>query len=67
LAVAMGAAIQAGILNNEMEDDIFITDVNPYALGVRVADMFSNDNMSIVYTEKYDNTSDKIRKILYKL
>lgn len=36
LAVVMGAAIQSGILNNELstETDILITDVCPYTLGI---------------------------------
>ncbi|NMB95889.1 MAG: Hsp70 family protein [Clostridiaceae bacterium] len=40
LAVVRGAAIQAGILNNELtsENDILITDVCPYTLGTSVLD-----------------------------
>lgn len=39
LAVAMGAAIQAGILSEELspENDILITDVCPYTLGISAA------------------------------
>ncbi|MFA9466249.1 MAG: Hsp70 family protein [Velocimicrobium sp.] len=38
LAVALGAAVQAGILTEEIDtqEGIMITDVSPYALGVRV-------------------------------
>lgn len=40
LAVVRGAAIQAGILNNELsaEKDIIITDVCPYTLGISILD-----------------------------
>lgn len=39
LAIALGAAIQAGMLNDEISltDGIILTDVNPYALGVRAS------------------------------
>lgn len=41
LAVVRGASIQAGILNNELssENDIMITDVCPYTLGIGVLDI----------------------------
>jgi len=40
LAVVRGAAVQAGIINNELstEKDIMITDVCPYTLGISVLD-----------------------------
>ncbi|MGH4139867.1 Hsp70 family protein [Clostridium sp.] len=43
LAVVMGAAIQGGILNDELsaETDILITDVCPYTLGVQILDDFN--------------------------
>jgi molecular chaperone DnaK len=49
-AVAEGAAIMAGILSGEIDsaNGIFITDVNPYSLGVRSAEYFSDDIMSII-------------------
>ena len=49
-AVAQGAAIQAGIIQGTVhqEDSIIMTDVNPYTLGVRCMDMFSDDNMSVI-------------------
>lgn len=49
-AVAEGAAIQAGILSGEIDQDesIVITDVNPYTLGVRVATYDSFDYMSVI-------------------
>lgn len=54
LAIALGAAVQGGILSGELdaETDIMLTDVAPYALGVRVAAEtefgFSNDCMDII-------------------
>lgn len=41
LAVAKGAAIQAGIINNELsrDTDILITDVCPYTLGIEVMEV----------------------------
>lgn len=54
LSVALGAAVQAGILNDEIsqEEGILLTDVNPYALGVRTSiDMdgfLYDDNMEIL-------------------
>ena len=50
LAVSQGAAIQAGIINDEIlpENSIVMTDVNPYSLGVRTFNGFSNDCMSVI-------------------
>ena len=51
LAVAQGAAIQAGILAGsiDQEEGIMITDVNPYTLGIRTVDGFMDfDHMSVV-------------------
>lgn len=50
LSVAMGAAVQAAMLDGKFseEDGILITDVNPYALGVRIAGgdfIFLNDDI----------------------
>lgn len=49
-AVAEGAAIQAGIIEGsiQQEDSIIMTDVNPYTLGIRAIDMFSDDSMSVI-------------------
>ena len=49
-AVAEGAAIQAAITERliDSEDSLVVTDVNPYTLGVRVTDGYSNDRMSVV-------------------
>lgn len=49
-AVAGGAAIQAGILAGviEQEEGIIMTDVNPYTLGIRVMDGFTDDRMSVL-------------------
>lgn len=49
-AVAEGAAIQAAITEGliDSEDSLVVTDVNPYTLGVRVTDGYSNDRMSVV-------------------
>lgn len=49
LSIALGAAVQAGMLNDEIsaEEGILLTDVNPYALGVRASidmDGFLYDN-----------------------
>lgn len=54
LSISMGAAIQAAMLSNEIsgEDGILITDVNPYALGVRILVeeyfMLNDDYMDII-------------------
>lgn len=44
LAVVMGAALQAGIINQELsaEKDILITDVCPYTLGVKTLGFFGS-------------------------
>ncbi len=49
-AVAEGTAIQAGIIEGsiQQENSLIMTDVNPYTLGVRVTDDFSDDRMSVV-------------------
>ena len=49
-AVAEGAAIQAAITEGLIgsEDSLVVTDVNPYTLGVRVTDGYTNDRMSVV-------------------
>lgn len=49
-AVAEGAAIQAAITEGliDSEDSLVVTDVNPYTLGVRVTDGYTNDRMSVV-------------------
>jgi molecular chaperone DnaK len=51
LAVVMGAAIQGGILNEELsaEKDILITDVCPYTLGVEVMDVVGGVPVTDVY------------------
>ena len=49
-SVAEGAAIQAAITEGliDSEDSLVVTDVNPYTLGVRVTDGYTNDRMSVV-------------------
>lgn len=49
-AVAEGAAIQAGMIQGSIrpEEGIVMTDVNPYTLGIRVMDGFTDDCMSVV-------------------
>ncbi|MBD5489869.1 MAG: Hsp70 family protein [Lachnospiraceae bacterium] len=49
-AVAEGAAIQAGMIQGSIrsEDGIIMTDVNPYTLGIRAMDDWSDDCMSVV-------------------
>lgn len=49
-AVAEGTAIQAGIIEGsiQQENSLIMTDVNPYTLGVRVTDDYSDDRMSVV-------------------
>ncbi len=51
LAVVMGAAIQAGILNEELspETDILITDVCPYTLGVKTLGYLNGFPLPDVY------------------
>lgn len=69
-AVAEGAAIMAGIIAGEMdaETGLVMTDVNPFALGVRTSDGFDEDIMSVVIprnttipvtrTERYHTVAD---------
>lgn len=49
-AVAQGAAIQAGILSGEIdqEESVIMTDVNPYTLGIRIEDGYTDDRMSVL-------------------
>lgn len=49
-AVAEGAAIQAGMIQGSIrpEDGIIMTDVNPYTLGIRTMDNWTDDYMSVV-------------------
>ena len=49
-AVAQGAAIQAGILSGEINqaESVIMTDVNPYTLGIRIEDGFTDDRMSVL-------------------
>jgi len=49
-SVAMGAAIQAGIIAGEVDTDssIIMTDVNPYTLGIRTLNGYSDDYMSVI-------------------
>lgn len=52
LAVVMGAAVQAGIINEELsgENDIIITDVCPYTLGIETMSF----SLGIPVTDVYD-------------
>ena len=52
LAVVMGAAIQGGIINNNLSDesDILITDVSPYTLGLEIMDFIGG----VPVTDCYD-------------
>lgn len=49
-AVAQGAAIQAGLIEGTLDrkNSIFMTDVNPFSLGIRAFDGISYDNMSVI-------------------
>lgn len=49
-SVAMGAAIQAGIIEGTVDSDnsIIMTDVNPYTLGIRTISDFNFDQMSVI-------------------
>ncbi|HHX59983.1 MAG TPA: Hsp70 family protein [Epulopiscium sp.] len=51
LAVVMGAAIQAGIINNELSEDqdILITDVCPYTLGIETLGLMAGMLMPDIY------------------
>lgn len=77
LAVAMGAAVQASIMSGEIDaqEGIMITDVAPYALGVRVLiDMFGmpfdnyldilvprNTTIPVTRTKRYSTAADNQR------
>ena len=52
LAVVMGAAIQGGIINQELsaEKDILITDVCPYTLGIEVVGFISGFPMGDIFS-----------------
>lgn len=83
LAVAMGAAIQAGIINQELsaEKDIVITDVCPYTLGVEVLefvagfpvpDMYDviiprNTTIPVVKEKVYSTVVDNQKKVEIKV
>ncbi|MBM7583194.1 molecular chaperone DnaK [Caldicoprobacter guelmensis] len=83
LAVAMGAAIQAGIINQELsaEKDIVITDVCPYTLGVEVLefvggfpvpDMYDviiprNTTIPVVREKIYGTVVDNQKKVEIKV
>lgn len=49
-AVAQGAAIQAAIISGEIDpsEGLLMTDVNPFSLGVRCFDGYTDDRMSVV-------------------
>lgn len=49
-AVAEGVAIQAGMIQGSIrpEDGVIMTDVNPYTLGIRAMDNWTDDCMSVV-------------------
>ena len=49
-AVAEGAAIMSGMISGDMDEEngLVMTDVNPFALGIRVTDGFDDDLMSVV-------------------
>lgn len=51
LAVVIGAAIQSGILNQELsaDQDILITDVSPYTLGIETLDYIGDFPITDVY------------------
>jgi molecular chaperone DnaK len=83
LAVAMGAAIQAAIINQELsaEKDIVITDVCPYTLGVEVLefvagfpvpDMYDviiprNTTIPVVKEKVYSTVVDNQKKVEIKV
>ena len=64
-AVAEGAAIQAGILSGELDEEqsLVMTDVNPYTLGVRAVHGFRDDYMSVVIPR--NTTIPVTRKEMY--
>lgn len=49
-SIAEGTAIQAAIISGELtgSNSIIMTDVNPYTLGVRAVNFYSDDYMSVV-------------------
>lgn len=51
MAVVMGAAVQAGIINNELsqDNDILITDVCPYTLGIATMEFMGGFPVPDVY------------------
>lgn len=83
LSVVMGAAIQSGILNDELsaETDILITDVCPYTLGVKILDVFNgieipdgysilinrNTTIPVVKEEVYYTSYDGQMKVEIKI
>lgn len=83
LSVVMGAAIQSGILNDELsaETDILITDVCPYTLGVKILDVFNgieipdgysilinrNTTIPVVKEEVYYTSYDGQTKVEIKI
>lgn len=48
--VAQGAAVCAAMIAGELDEDdgLVMTDVNPYTLGIRTADYFEHDIMSVI-------------------
>lgn len=83
LAVVMGAAIQSGILNQELsaEQDILITDVSPYTLGIEtlgyiegfpITDMYDviiprNTTIPVIKEKVYITVSDNQEKVEIKI
>ena len=69
-AVAEGAAIMASMISGDMDEEsgLVMTDVNPFALGVRASNGFDHDLMSVVIprnttipvtkTEQYSTYAD---------
>ena len=49
-SIAEGAAVQAGIISGAIQetDSLIMTDVNPYTLGIRVMDEYSDNRMSVI-------------------
>ena len=80
LAVAMGAAVQAAALSGELDPqkDIMITDVAPYALGIRImTDMYGipfdnymdiliprNTTIPVTKTKRYSTAADNQREAI---
>ncbi|TCS81102.1 molecular chaperone DnaK [Muricomes intestini] len=83
LAVAMGAAVQAAALSGELDPqkDIMITDVAPYALGIRVmTDMYGipfdnymdiliprNTTIPVTKTKRYSTAADNQREAIVEV